>query len=235
MIVELLGLPGAGKSALARETSHALRARGIAADVVDRPISAAVPKPRRLRRRTAAAARAVAAQPAWALSSARGMAAVRQAHARDGAAALAQWLAVYDLAAHARRAPGVHLLEEGPLQTLWTLLLRASGAVSIADPVPTGMLAKWPRAAAPDVVVVLDVPLPEIESRLLRRQSKHSRSQHLPVEALREELLRGEQLLEALAAASRTPVIRLAGSHDTTAAALGARLADLLMPRAEVG
>lgn len=229
LLVELLGLPGSGKSALARETCRALQSGGHRAEVLDRPISAAVPKGQRVRRRTAGAARTALRRPAWTVTSAALMAGIDQPARRDTAAALTQWLAVCDLASRARARPGVHLLEEGPCQTLWTLLLRSG------DALPEELLDSWPRAAAADVVVVLDVPLAVVAARLQRRGSKHSRSQHLQGQALTEELRRGQRLLEALAARVDVPVLRLAGGDDTTAVALGRQLTGVLVAHPAAG
>lgn len=223
VLVEMLGLPGSGKTTLARETCLALQGRGVPASVVDEPISAAVPWARRVGRRTSAAARATLRRPCWSLTSAARITSVRQRSGRDTASALAQWLAVCDLAGRARAGAGIHLLEEGPLQTLWTLGLRSPGTV------PARLLQAWPRAAAPDVVVVLDVPLEVIEARLRRRASKHSRSQQLPPELLTLELLRGRDLLAELTASTSVPVVRLAGSDRTTGVGLADQLVDVLL------
>jgi predicted kinase len=224
MLVEMLGLPGSGKTAVAGAACDDLRGRGVAADVVDRPISAAVPRVRRIARRTSASARALAEDPRWALRSATRIASLQQPSRRDTASALAQWLAVRNLSGRARARAGVHLLEEGPRQTLWTLLLRSP------DRFPPELLERLLREARCDVVVVLDVPVEVVQSRLTRRASKHSRSQQLPPALLRAELLRGRDLIELLAASTVTPVVRLTGGDQTTPALLGGLLADVLGP-----
>lgn len=229
VLVEMLGLPGSGKTAVAREACIALRRRGVTADVVDEPISAAVPRRSRIVRRTSASARAVVGNPRWALSSAMWMASIRQSSGRDAASVFAQWLALRDLSTRARSRAGVHLLEEGPLQTLWTLLLRTS------DGLATDLLGQLPREARCDLVVVLDVPVEVAEARLQRRTSKHSRSQQLPPALLRAELERGQDLVETLAGSASTPVVRLAGGDGTTSALLGGLLADVLAPRPVAG
>jgi thymidylate kinase len=228
LLVELLGLPGSGKTALAREACPALRSRGLDAVVVDRPISAAVPRTARVVRRTAASARTTLRRPAWTLGSAAQIASVREPTRRDTVSVLAQWLAVCDLAARSRRDGGVHLLEEGPLQTLWTLMLRSP------DPLPEGLLTRFPPAARSDLVVVLDVPVEVVEERLHRRASRHSRSQRLDSERTREELEHGRRLVDDLVARTTTPVLRLRGGETTTPTGLAGLLADVLAahPRA---
>ena len=220
LVVELCGLPGSGKTTVARHARATLAERGVPAVVADRPISAVAPRAARMLRRTAYSARAVASRPRWALTACTDMAAVPQPSRRDTAAVIAQWLAVCDLSARGHRVPGVHLLEEGLVQTTWTLLLRSDVAP------PRRLWASLPAAVRSDLVVLVDVPVETAQGRLERRASRHSRSQSLPAAQLRVELERGRALLEELTAAAPVPVVRLRGSDATSAAALGAELAE---------
>ena len=230
LLVEMLGLPGAGKSSLAKATCAALHAQGVSADVVDLPISAAVPQRARVRRRVGAAVHIGLTRPRWTLRSTAQILAVHQPSLRDSASVLAQWLAVTDLAARSRARGGVQILEEGPLQTLWTLLLRSP------DPLPRQLLDGLLPSARSDVVVVLDVPLDVVEARLRRRASKHSRSQALDPAGLRAELARGRELVELLASASATtPVLRLGGDDATTAEDRARHLVENLTTRPLTG
>lgn len=222
LVVELVGLPGSGKTAVAQATRATLCARGVPAVVADEPISAAVGRTPRMLRRTSAAVMTALHRPVWTASAAAAIAAVHQPSRRDTASVVAQWLALCHLTSRARDAAGVQLLEEGPLQTLWTLLLRSP------DPLPAGLLSSWPHAARIDLVVVLDVPLDVVEARLTGRASKHSRSQQLAPEGLRAELVRGRRLVDDLAAATTSPVLRLRAGGDTTACGLGTDLAGIL-------
>src|SRR5690606_11087630 len=101
----------------------------------------------------------------------------RQGSVRDTAAVLVQWLAVQRLLARARGGQGVQLIEEGPLQTLWTLGLRSSAAddARLTDSVDA--------AARPDLLVVVDAPLDVVLGRLGHRASRHSRTQQLARDA----------------------------------------------------
>jgi hypothetical protein len=107
----------------------------------------------------------------------------------DAATRPMQFLVTQALLARARRTPGVHLLEEGLLQALWSAGLRAGGNRSV------GSLAADLGAVVPDLVVVVEAPISAIESRLGSRGSRQSRTERL-VGAERElELTRGEALL----------------------------------------
>jgi len=227
LVVELCGLPGSGKTTVARHALAALTGRGLFATVADRPISAAVPCTSRMARRTASSARMALSRPRWALGTGLDIVAVPQPSRRDTASALAQWLSICELTERAHRTPGVvHLLEEGLLQTLWTLRLRSRTLP------PPRLLASLPHTSRSDLVVVIDVPVAVAEGRLTRRASRHSRSQALPADLLRAELEHGRALLEELAAAERAPLLRLHSDDTTDASALGTNLAELIVRRA---
>ena len=223
LVVELCGLPGSGKTTVAGHMRTALQRAGFPGHIVDQPISASAPPVTRLLRRTAASARASVARPRWALGVGADVAAVRQPARRDTASVLAQWLAVCDLTSRAHRRPGIHLLEEGLVQTMWTLMLRSE------DPPPPRLWASLPTTSRSDLVVLVDVPVPVVQERLVRRASRHSRSQQLPPDLLRAELERGDRLLAALVATARPPVLRVRGSHETEAADVAAEATRLVL------
>jgi len=189
LVVELCGLPGSGKSTLAAHTCAALRASGVDAVIADLPVSAAAPASARVRRKALAAAAAAVGEP---VATARVVRAVTGSGAtpRQGLGLAAQWLTVRGLQRSARARAGVSLLEEGAVQTLWSLALRATAGRAE----PPWMLDDW----SPDLLVVLDAPLDMLLSRLESRPSKHSRTQRLAVERRGPELERGRLLLDLL-------------------------------------
>jgi energy-coupling factor transporter ATP-binding protein EcfA2 len=189
LVVELCGLPGSGKSTLAAHIYAALREAGVEAVVADLPVSAAAPAPARVRRKVLAASAAVVREP---VAAARVVGAVTGSRPtpRDGLGLAAQWLTVRGLQRSARARAGVSLLEEGVVQTLWSLALRApaDGAAS------TRMLHAW----SPDLLVVVDAPLDVLMSRLESRPSRHSRTQRIALDRRGPELERGRLLLDLL-------------------------------------
>ena len=189
LVVELCGLPGSGKSALAEATCAALRRHGVEAVVADLPVSAAAPASARVRRKVLAAAAAAAGDPVATARVVRAVAGSRPTP-RDGLGLAAQWLTVRGLQRAARARVGVSLVEEGVVQTLWSLALRApeDGAG-----VPR-MLDAW----SPDLLVVVDAPLDVLLGRLESRASRHSRTQRLAVDRREPELERGRLLLDLL-------------------------------------
>lgn len=223
LVVEFCGLPGSGKTTTAEHAARAVLARGTDCLIADREVSAAASRRARVARRTAASVRESARRPLYTLETAWRISTVGQAERRDSAAVLAQWLATGDLVVRAHRRPGVHLVEEGWLQTLWTLLLRAD-----SPPPAHQLLTRQPAATRSDLVILLDVPVDLAEARLEARASRHSRTQRLPPEQRRVELERGARLLEQLAVASPVPVWRVRVDADATAEQLGERVASVI-------
>ncbi len=226
VVVELCGLPGAGKTTLATTLEAALAARGITCLVADREISAAVPRSQRAMRRMRHAASMAVRRPRSTGRTARQFAAVRNGSARDTAAALVQWLAVSDLAGSARSRPGVHLLEEGLVQTAWTLLLRAEA--SPAEITARALLDAVPTVCRSDLVLLVDAPVEVAADRLGARRSRHSRTQLLAADQRVTELARGRDLLEAVVAATPGAVHRLTVLPGATPSRLAAEAADAI-------
>ena len=218
LVVELAGLPGAGKSTLAAATRVALLARGMPCTIADRPVSAAVPKPVRSARRLALAAAELARHPRRGVAAARAVRSAGPATARDELAGVVQWLAVQRLLARAHRRPGVHLVEEGPVQTLWTLGLRSAGG-------PPGP----PAGDGPDLLVVVEAPLELVSARLAARRSVHSRSQRLGEAARLTELRHGRGLLDRLVEAADHESVVVANDGTTGRRDLGRLVAEWVL------
>jgi hypothetical protein len=111
----------------------------------------------------------------------------------DGFARWLSWSTTQQLIRESRGVRGVHVLDEGVLQALWSIGLRAD-----VEPV-LQMLTGKPRSwQLPDLVIVIDAPVPLVDGRLSSRSSEHSRTQALdPVQRVRE-LERGKAVLDHL-------------------------------------
>jgi hypothetical protein len=133
-----------------------------------------------------------ARHPRYGIALTRAVLATRPASTRDAMAGAVQWLAVQRLVERARHQDGVHLLEEGLVQTLWTLGLRAENDGS------TGSLPALAAHAGADLLVVVEAPVELVAARLATRISVHSRTQRLAESDQRSELLRGRELLHSL-------------------------------------
>lgn len=219
-VVELCGLPGTGKTTLAAQVAAELTERGQRCKIADVAMSAAVSRSRRLQRKAVGVGAQIARHPVRSADAARWIAASRQESARDAVAGLAQWLTVQQTIRAARREGGVQLLEEGIVQTLWTVGLRARRDVV------RRLLGGTPAATRPALLVVVEAPVDVVSDRLTGRVSRHSRTQGLDAAAQAAELRRGQELLEKLTtwASIETQVVNNDGR--TTVSALATVVAD---------
>lgn len=190
--VELAGIPGSGKSRLARALAAELHGRGLPATQPQRRLYSSVSPSLRLSRKALACLSAGAAAPAHTARLARWLAHSGQSGPADVAGRLVQLLVAEAVARQAARRPGVTIVDEGIVQALWSVALR--GDVSTVLP------AFDATAAAPsaDLLVVLRVPAEVALARLSARHSLHSRIQLLPEPGRLVELKRGMRLLDEL-------------------------------------
>jgi thymidylate kinase len=208
-VVELAGLPGSGKSTLAEALRRRLRDDGVPCTIDDSGVSARARKEVRMLRRGGHALREIAVEPDASRRAIRELVRSGQRSRRDAAAVLAQWLAIADIASRGRRRPGVHLLEEGPVQTTWTALLRADRLR------PEALWPCLPADAHSDLVLFVDVRPEVAADRLTQRASRHSRLQRIPSEQLLGELRRGQAILDDLMLTCPWRVTRIPSADES--------------------
>lgn len=176
MIVEFSGLPGSGKSFLARHLVAELQRSGTrAADGLDR-IGPNVATGTRLLRKARLAARSVLGEPARSVRSVRAIAGSGQPVAQ-AVRRTQNWLVVRRRMAEARATAGVHVFDQGVVQELHSLAYagRWRDAVAPADP--------GTRRVGPDLLVSLRVT-PELAARRLAgRTDAGSRLDRMPAAA----------------------------------------------------
>jgi hypothetical protein len=219
--VELVGIPGAGKSHLASSVAAELSARGITVTQPQARLAPSVPAVRRLGRKTVACAATALTAPVTTARVVRGVVRSDQPRPSDVAGRIVQWLVAQDLTGRTAGWAGVSLMDEGLIQALWSIGVRGD-----VDPV-LRVLDGSDRWHAPDLLVVVGVPPDLALSRLAARPSQHSRTQRLAEHARIAELERGAQLLDRLVqwwSASRD-VLVVDGAAD------GAANSDLLAQR----
>ena len=220
LVIELCGLPGAGKTTVAGDLVSCLADQGVAARVVDRHLSADVSRPLRLSRKATTLARVVAADPGREVAAAR-LLGSGQSNRRDTIALPVQWWVAKDVLARSRLLTGVAVAEEGLVQALWSAGLRARPG-SLDE---LACLAQTASAAAADVVVHLDVPVQVALHRLRTRRSRHSRVQRLGEHEQAAALGLGDTLLRELLEQWRSRQLSQVLTVDGESSRIGAHLA----------
>ena len=189
-VVEFCGLPGAGKSTLARAVVAQLRLRGLPTTDVMATLGPDAARSARVARKFGATVAGLGET-----SSARVVMGVAlrsaQEDRRDQLARPANLLVVRHAVARARRRPGVHVLDQGPLQEWWSAALRAN------DNRVLKMAAK-DRAPRSHLVVEVRAPIDLLVDRLEARGERQSRLEALDTAARVIALQRGEALLAGL-------------------------------------
>jgi thymidylate kinase len=226
VIIELCGVPGAGKSTIAHELVGELHRLGQAASLPLEEVSPRRSRSHRLRRKLRRAAVETAGHP---LASARTVRAVmrsRQPSRRDVAIRSLNWLVLRAAMRRASTTVGFHVIDQGLVQELCSLGFSgdAGSAIDVADP--------GAELLAPDLILVVEVELGLADQRLAARPGQESRVEGEGVDRHRE-LERQAELVEELLAAwmerfgDRIPTTaeRIAnGHHAPDVAALAASL-----------
>jgi hypothetical protein len=194
VVVELAGLPGAGKSSTATALTRWLTDRGVPVVHPQRAFGPAVPVVPRVGRKLAVATTGTLRSPGLSARMARSLLRSGQPGAADVVARFVQWHVNQRVLVPAATPGAVTLVDEGLVQSLWSIGLR--GRVEPALEVLTTS-RRW---RAPDVLVVVRTPPDVAEARLAARASRHSRTQSLPRSLRLAELERSSLLLDRLLA-----------------------------------
>jgi thymidylate kinase len=171
VIVEFLGLSGAGKSAVSHQVAERLRRRGLP---VREPTMALAPPPSRrsLVKRTIKllhVARELILHPSGSLRSLKSLRSTRQQSLRELLRMGFNWLLLSSLMRTHRRS--LHLFDQGAFQALWSIGLEGQRGMirrvgpRLVDTVP-----------APDVVVVIEADAKVVAHRLEARGGRESRA-----------------------------------------------------------
>lgn len=185
LFVNLVGLPGTGKSTLTDRVAAMLRQRGIPCRVCDETAF------RKYRNKAVWIACEFAARPWQSVRAVRGIVATRQRSVLDLVKMVVNWLC---LSFHIRRATadGVSLFDEGLFQALWSIGLGARNedwlsSLAFLDPVPSAL----------SLTIVVQGRLDTIERRLATRPVCGSRLEKwLPEDP--GILIKADRLLEVI-------------------------------------
>lgn len=198
-VVEFVGLPGVGKSTLSHRIAERFAASGGRVRQPARRFAHERGQASRRLLKGLVVLRHFLAHPRESMRAVRAIAATRQPDPRTRLLVTLNWLFVLALTRRSRRLPGLHLLDQGVLQAVWSVAL--DGDMDRALALLDGLR---PGVELPDVVVVVEAALPTVHGRILGRPSRDSRldrdEQRAPdlLERGREILARIRQRLAAL-------------------------------------
>jgi hypothetical protein len=220
VVVELCGLPGAGKSSLASAIGAMGDRLGVAFPTAG--IAPDVPAGRRIARKLGLCSVETARRPALEATMIRQIVRSGQPSPAGAVSRWVQWASTQSLMGRARGVAGVHVFDEGVLQSLWSLGLRGDPEATLRT-----LAASVGRWSSPDLVIVLDPPVELLAGRLRDRPSSHSRLQRVSDDAeLHAELVVGRSLLERLAvwweaiAPVEASLVRMRGEHGDPGVAM---------------
>jgi len=226
IVVEFCGLPGVGKSTIARAVVAQLRLAGIPAAEVMAPIGPSASSVERLTRKAGIILRSAGRTDTWRLATRIG-ARSAQMDPRDRIARPANLIVVRSVLARARSRPGVQVFDQGPVQEWWSAALRGDSEKVLAWAAADGVTGA-------DLVVRVDVPLDAVLDRLNRRAGTQSRLEAPRTTTARVELERGEALLDALCSqlvhshgTQRPRLIRVDGIDSAAGEIVGEAIAEL--------
>jgi thymidylate kinase len=210
MVVEFLGLPGAGKSTLARLAAEALVERGIAVEYVNRTLTHGAGPPRRWLRKAGRVIEGLVRTPRCSALTIRRIHETRQRSPRDFLITAFNWLLVTTLVRRAAASRKVFLLDQGIAQALWSVGFSAQGQAWQET-----MRQVASCAPAPDMIFLVHAGLLNIKDRLALR--RHNLSRLSGTQAINSEpLVRASALLEAVADIMRSrqvPIIVVNNEH----------------------
>lgn len=228
LVVEFVGLPGAGKTTLARYAARWLRAHGL--DVRE-PLADRSPVGwKRLFDHMVAASDLAARRPGTAADAGAALWSACRPRADQWAHLALNWCYCVRQAERARSNSAVVLVDQGPCQLLWSLGFRSGPERLDAKQLAHLAARIAPNAVAPDVVVLVLAPTEQVAARLVARDGRGDELSRAAARSPERAFARADATLEqvraALEARLRVVVVENGRSHDVaeTAAGLGSRL-----------
>ena len=180
LVVEFVGLPGAGKSALSRQVAGLLRAAGVMASEPIARLDGTGTASRTLTK-VRYGLGAAAAAPLTGTRWVRAFLAMKQRSLTDIGRVALNWFFLAGLTDELKNRPGVHLLDQGIFQGLWSAAYAArEGAIK-----PPELIGRLVQTLPPRMLVIMVETSPDsLRRRLHQRLGGDSR--------LERDLARGE-------------------------------------------
>jgi thymidylate kinase len=223
MIIEFIGLPGAGKSTLSHQVAALLRAAG---ETVSEESFNLAHRRGPIRRRLVKVRFAVATLLRFPIKSAalvRMIAPARSATPVATTVKTLELLYVCGLVAQQARRPGIHLLDQGFFTSLGAVCLDTQARVALGPLIDLGSACC--RRSPADLVVVLEVSPGTVLSRLADRPGRTSRLEKRAAEPGFDRHLRAavgllERIRGAIGAPDRPWEVQVVREHDPGSATM---------------
>jgi len=171
ILVEFFGIPGTGKTTLARAVVEELRTRGVRVAEANLPIMVEHSGISAMRRAALAGGFALR-EPTLAMRSLSEVMASRQRRLNDLRAVALNWLSKCELMRRAVQGPGIQVSDEGLLHAVWSIAYSARDATvlggSVVEAIRYLLPAVW-------LVVMVDAADEESAERLRRRPGRLNR------------------------------------------------------------
>ncbi|MHC5210580.1 MAG: hypothetical protein ACYTG2_07675 [Planctomycetota bacterium] len=169
ILVEFLGLPGAGKSVISRRLAEVLEGRGLTVSEPSRVLAHGIGRTARKLRKALQVGFAALGHPIASMRAAGVVVSSGQPSTPGALLLWINWVLVTSLARRARSGAGVQLLDEGPLQGAWSVALEGEPASAGA------LLGLLPAGARPDLLVIVEAPSEVVAGRIRERPENDSR------------------------------------------------------------
>jgi hypothetical protein len=210
MVVEFLGLPGAGKSTLAHCVAEHLVGQDFLVVRSPRVLSHESGKIERILGKAGPLAKHMMRRPSHALRVTREILATQQRTGADLIRTLANWLYVEALLQHGAAGAKVQLVEQGMGQALWSIGFSAGNGAWVDMIRQPGVLI-----TPPNLVVLIEAEMSTIHRRLVNRPARARVRQErgILIMAVRNE---DQADLAASAAAVATRILSLWGGCAAT-------------------
>jgi len=224
VLVEFLGLSGAGKSAVSHQVAERLRRRGLP---VREPTLRLAPEGRRRSvwkraLKTLHVARELVMHPLTSLRSLKSMSATRQQRLRLLFRMGFNWLMLSSLMRTHRRS--LHLFDQGTFQALWSIGLE--GRRGVVGRVGPRLVATVP---APDAVVVIEARPEVVADRLRVRGGRESRADRWDPATVQRSMRTMDEVRSVLRRMSARPggprILRVVNGRDDDVEAVADRVA----------
>jgi thymidylate kinase len=169
-VVEFVGLPGAGKSTLSHAVADALRASG---EIISEPTYDITRGRDRRRRKAVLAARTLLRHPWLSVVGLRQIFATRQMTLRDFGFGAFNFLYICGLMEKIAREPGIHFLDQGYFNALWTIRFSATASPPLASLLRVGLQCCGRDGL--DLVLLIEARPETVLARLRARPGMESR------------------------------------------------------------